>query len=202
MKYPKLRELKEAITSLFSRAYTTSYPLEKLIPPDGFRGRPMYNEAECVGCLACLEVCPARAISFVDDKIEKRRTLTHRTDQCVFCGKCEKACITEKGIKLTKEFELATTDRKRDISQSKKELVLCEHCGEVIAPLDHLRFLAKKVGSLLFTNPTLLLARHAELKLLEEVETFLNKKTTLNDNQINNCGLLRGSHSDSDLMCC
>ena len=73
-----------------------------------------------------------------------------------------------KGIILTREYDLATAERKKSVTRSRKKLVLCEHCGEVVAPLDHLMFLAKKVGHLLFTNPTLLLARHAELKILEE----------------------------------
>ncbi|MFA5113345.1 MAG: 4Fe-4S dicluster domain-containing protein [Candidatus Margulisiibacteriota bacterium] len=165
---PKIRELIEAIKSLFSRPFTNGYPFVKLTPPDGFRGKPEYYENDCVGCLACYEVCPARAISYEDNKGTKQRTLTHRADLCIFCQQCEKACITEKGIKLTKAFELARYERKNDLSQSRKELVLCEHCGEVIGCLDHLKFLAKKVGPLLYTNPTLLLARHAELKLLEQ----------------------------------
>lgn len=168
MKLPKVRELGEALKSFFSRAYTTNYPFSPVTPPDGFRGKPEYNEKECVGCLACFEVCPARAIEYVDDKVNKQRVLTHRQETCIFCQQCEKACITEKGICLTKEFDLATTDRKSGISQSKKELVICENCGAVVAPLDHIKFLAKKVGHLLYANPTLLLARHAELKLLDE----------------------------------
>ncbi|MGB9613624.1 MAG: 4Fe-4S binding protein, partial [Candidatus Margulisiibacteriota bacterium] len=166
MRRPKLREIGEALRSLFSRPYTTKFPAEPVIPPDGFRGRPQFYEEDCVGCLACAEVCPARAIDYVDDKDKKLRIITHRVEYCVFCGQCERACITEKGIKLTKEYILATFDRHQNISQSRKELVLCQNCGEVIAPLDQLKFLAKKLGPLLYTNPNLLLVRHAELKLL------------------------------------
>ena len=168
MKLPKVRELGEAIKSLLSKPYTTKYPAEPVIPPDGFRGLPRFDEKECVGCLACFEVCPARAIDYVDDKEKKQRVLTHHWDVCIFCQQCEKACITEKGIRLTKEFELAEFNRRAGISQSRKELVICVHCGEIVAPLDHLKFLARKVGPLLYANPTLLLARHAELKLVTE----------------------------------
>ena len=85
------------------------------------------------------------------------RTLTHHQDICIYCQMCEKACITEKGIMLTKEYDLATYDRHTSITQSKKELVICENCGEIVAPRDHLTFLAKKVGHILYANPTLLL---------------------------------------------
>ena len=161
---PKIRELIEALTSLFSRADTGKYPPV----PDGFRGKPEFSENDCVGCLACVEVCPARAIDFVDDKAKKLRTLTHHQELCIFCQQCERACITERGIKLTKEFDLADFDRHRGISQSRKELVICQHCGEVIAPLDQLKFLALKVGPLAYANPTLMLTRHLELKAIPD----------------------------------
>ncbi|HVN67784.1 MAG TPA: 4Fe-4S dicluster domain-containing protein, partial [Candidatus Sulfotelmatobacter sp.] len=112
MKLPKIRELGEALRSLFSRPYNNRYPFVKLVPPDGFRGKPEYYQDDCVGCLACFEVCPARAIAYEDDKEKRERVLTHRADHCIFCQQCEKACITEKGIKLTKAFELASTERK------------------------------------------------------------------------------------------
>ncbi|MCU0641044.1 MAG: 4Fe-4S binding protein [Candidatus Margulisbacteria bacterium] len=165
---PKIREVIEAVGSLFSRPFTNGYPFKPLVPPDGFRGKPEYYQDECVGCLACYEVCPGRAISYEDNKETKKRTLTYRADLCIFCQQCEKACITEKGIQLTKQFELASYERKGVTSTSIKELVLCENCGEVVGCIDHLRFLARKVGPLLYTNPTLLLARHDELKLLEK----------------------------------
>lgn len=168
MRLPKMRELGEAVKSLFSKPFTTNYPFEPAIVPDGFRGKPQYSEKDCVGCLACYEVCPARAIDYVDDKEKKLRTLTHHQGTCIFCQQCERACITGKGIVLTKEFELSVFDRKQGMSQSRKELVICENCGETIAPLDHLFFLAKKVGHLLYANPTLMLARHKELQVVAE----------------------------------
>jgi hydrogenase-4 component H len=169
MKYPKVREIKEALTSLFSKAFTSRYPYVKTIAPEGYRGKPEFNEAECVGCNACAEVCPARAIEVVDDKAAKTRTLIHHQDQCIYCQQCEKACITKKGITLTREYDLATYDRTRSVTTSIKKLVICDNCGEIAGALDHLMFLAKKVGHISYANPTLLLARHLELKLVESI---------------------------------
>lgn len=169
IKLPKIREIGEALKALMFGPYTSKFPLEQPVIPDGFRGKPQFYEDDCVGCLACMEVCPARAIDYADDKGAKLRTITHHQDMCVFCQQCERACITKKGIMLTKEYDLATYDRRTSITQSKKELVICGHCSGIVAPLDHIRYLAKKVGPLLYANPTLLLARQAELKLLEEL---------------------------------
>jgi hydrogenase-4 component H len=171
MKLPgvlQLRILMEAIKAVLFGPYTSKFPAVIPEPPDGYRGKPEYYEDDCVGCGACFEVCPARAIDMVDDKGNKLRTFTQRPDVCIYCGQCEAACITEKGIKLTKEYILATYDRKQNTSQAKKELVICEGCGEIVGCIDHLKFLAKKVGNLLYSNPNLILARHKELKLLEK----------------------------------
>lgn len=162
----QFRILKEAITAALFGPYTTKFPAVIPEAPDGFRGKPEFYKDDCVGCGACVEVCPARAIEIEDNKKKKVRKLIHRQDVCIFCGQCEEACITEKGIKLTKEYLLATYDRKQAYSTVEKELVICENCGGVVGCLEHLKFLAKKVGHLLYANPTLLLARHDELKLL------------------------------------
>lgn len=44
------------------------------------------NEEECVGCGACIEVCPAECITLNDDiaKIDN--------DECLECGACVEEC--------------------------------------------------------------------------------------------------------------
>jgi hydrogenase-4 component H len=108
MKLPKLRELKEALNSLFTKPFTNMYPFRPIAVPDGFRGCPRYHEEDCIGCLACYEVCPAKAIDYLDDKANKSRVLYHHPEICVFCQQCQNACPTERGIILGKEFELAS----------------------------------------------------------------------------------------------
>jgi len=170
MKYPKLRELREAVKSLFSRPYTTKFPYAPHEPYDGYRGKPKYFEEYCVGCGACAEVCPANAISVIDPvkPIEKegtvlKRRIELRYDKCIFCGNCQAHCITEKGIQLTKEYDLALLDRKLAVESIEKELVVCDLCGEVITTKDHLRWLVRRLGTLAYGNPTLLLVSQREL---------------------------------------
>jgi len=169
MKKPKLRELWEAIKALIRGPYTTKFPKVPSVPPPGFRGRPRYYPDECVGCNACAEVCPARAIDVEDIKTGKRkgiRRLTHHYDICIFCGQCQKACLTEKGIQLTDEYDLALDDRSKAIDTAEKELVFCERCGHLVGAVDHIKWIAKKLGPLAFANPNILLMRHDELELL------------------------------------
>jgi formate hydrogenlyase subunit 6/NADH:ubiquinone oxidoreductase subunit I len=70
MKYPKLRELKEAITSLVTPAYTSKFPFQPHTPETSYRGKPVVNDDYCVGCETCANVCPSGAIT-VEDLVKK-----------------------------------------------------------------------------------------------------------------------------------
>ena len=52
-----------------------------------------------------------KAMELIDDRTARRRTLCLHLDNCIFCGQCEHSCITEKGIRLTKKYDLATLNR-------------------------------------------------------------------------------------------
>jgi len=176
MKYPKLRELKEAVRSFFKPADTINFPKEPSLPKGKFRGQPKYYKDDCVGCNACAWVCPSSTIETKDDIKSRTRTLTLRLDSCLFCGNCQANCITEKGIMLSKDYDLATYDRTQSVVSVEKELIVCENCECVIGAKDHLRFLAKKIGVLAYSNPTLILTNQTELKLVD-IEGTKKQKT-------------------------
>jgi len=170
MRTPKLRELREAVRSLFSRPATSAFPYKPHEPFDGYRGKPQYFEEFCVGCGTCAEVCPAGAIRLIDPETPLTRTepppmrsLEMRYDMCNFCGNCQARCITERGIQLTKQYDLALFDRKKAVESIALELAMCDLCGGVIAPKKQLRWLAGRLGTLAYGNPTLLLTAQREL---------------------------------------
>jgi len=176
MKYPKLRELKEAIRALIKGPYTSKFPYQPHEPYEGFRGRPEFHEEDCVGCGACFQVCPARAIDMQD--IDNKRVLTVYWDLCIFCGQCQANCLTGKGIVLSREFDLATTGKRQELNQKiEKEFAVCEHCGEKIVPYDQILWVAKKLGPLIFSNASLMLFYNRNLSLASE-EKGLPKEST------------------------
>lgn len=157
MRYPKLRELKEAIRAIIKGPYTSRFPKVPHEPFEAFRGRPKFDEKECVGCTACSQVCPAQAIEWKDDLERKKRILTLRWDICIFCGQCEANCLSIKGIRLSRDFDLASTSRKELYQTIEKDLVLCQCCRGVIAPQDQIIWVANKIRPLLFSNASLMI---------------------------------------------
>lgn len=157
MKKPKLREIKEAITSLISKPYTSKFPYKEHKPFPRFRGKPEYNEEECVGCGGCFQVCPSNAIEMIDDVENKKRILIHNPDKCIFCGECERNCITQKGIKLTNQFDVSYLKTPDEVKHKiEHNLIICLSCGEVIGSEKHVRLIYKKLGNLSFSQPIII----------------------------------------------
>lgn len=189
MKYPKLRELGEAINSLFSAPYTTSFPKKPHIPFEGFRGKPVVNDEKCVGCYTCSNVCPSFAIQVSDNKENAIRTIVRDYGKCIFCGQCERYCITGEGVILSdKIYDLTTFDRKGEdvVETQNKELLLCENCGAIITTKEHIQFLHKKLGPKAYSsllnlntlNENLQLAGQQNVKT--EIKDGLHRKDTFN----------------------
>ena len=173
LKLPALlqpRVLMQALRAIFSRPYTTDYPAVDYRPPAGFRGRVRFNAEACIGCGACAEVCPSKCIDVVDetDCDSPTRTLIQHVDACIWCGQCERYCPTGEGIRMTNEY-VATGRRPEDFEECvEKELLLCEVCGERLAPVDQLRWLVRRLGPLAFANPTLMLMAGQDLGVVEK----------------------------------
>ena len=157
MYLPKLREIREALTSFFSAPYTTAYPSGSFVPAPEYRGFPRFQPVSCVGCGACAQVCPSGAITIRDDAVT--RTLTINYGSCIQCGQCHEHCITGAGIIPTTHYSLPVGDRYAPelLESIEKELVVCEGCGRPIAPRDQLRWVRRRLGARAYANPTLLM---------------------------------------------
>jgi len=180
MKYPKIRELKEAVISLVSPPYTSKFPSEPHIPFEKFRGKPVVDDENCVGCETCANVCPPYAITFTDDKEKGVRIIRRDYGKCIFCGQCQDHCITGKGVKLSdKIFDMAVFDREKIVEYQEKELLICENCNAVITTREHLYFLHRKLGPKAFASILNLNMLNQKLKLAEGQDVSVKIKDNL-----------------------
>lgn len=172
MKYPKLREIKEALYSLVTPPYTSGFPEEPHVPFENFRGKPVVDNENCVGCETCSNVCPSGAITFADDKDKGIRTIRRDFGKCIFCGLCQEHCITEKGVKLSdKIYDLAVFDRQDNVEYQEKELLICRSCNAIITTKEHMWFMHRKLGPRAFSSILNLNMLNQKLKLAGEKET-------------------------------
>lgn len=179
MRKPKLRELGEAIRALIKGPYTAKFPKAPTISAKEFRGIIKYNEERCIGCGACVEVCPAHARAIEDDLARKIRKVIHYQEKCIYCGQCVNYCTTQEGIKHTQEYDLAKLENKDFENIIEKELEFCEMCGEVVAPKAQLIWIAHKLGELAYANPTLYLSIHEKLDTIQKREKLIPQNTDL-----------------------
>jgi formate hydrogenlyase subunit 6/NADH:ubiquinone oxidoreductase subunit I len=177
---PKLREIREALSSLFSAPYTTRFPAQPDTASGFYRGMPRYKEEACVGCGTCAQVCPSSAIEITDDPVNRVRSLQVEFGSCIQCGQCQDHCITGEGIKNTNFYSLAVADKKaKEVFEIvEKELVLCEVCGRPIGCRDHLRWIRERLGAKAYAHPNLLLRNQEELASLaaSKVKTRIRRE--------------------------
>jgi hydrogenase-4 component H len=172
MKYPKIRELKEAVGSLLSPAYTSAFPKKPHTPFENFRGKPEVDDAQCVGCETCANVCPPGAITIEDDRENGKRVIVRNYGKCIFCGMCQEHCITGKGVRLSdKVFDLAVFDREKVVEKQEKDLLVCKHCQAVVTTAEHMQYLHDKLGPKAFASTLNLNLLNEKLKLAEPEST-------------------------------
>jgi formate hydrogenlyase subunit 6/NADH:ubiquinone oxidoreductase subunit I len=165
MYLPKLREIKEALTSLFSAPYTTKYPAGRPPAFPDYRGLPRYDAEHCLACGTCAQVCPSQAIEVMDDLAAGKRRLRVDYGSCIQCGQCQEHCLTGEGIRNTNDYSLSASgpDAPEMFHEIEKDLVLCESCGAVVAGRDHLLWIKERLGAKAYAHPNLLLTAQRDL---------------------------------------
>ncbi|MCD6559557.1 4Fe-4S dicluster domain-containing protein [Palaeococcus sp. (in: euryarchaeotes)] len=123
---------------------TEKYPFAPIEVPEGFRGKPVINPDECIGCSACANACPPQALQVYDDLKRGIRVIHFFLGRCIFCARCQDVCPTD-AIRLTKEFELATLSEEDLHQVVELQMVRCKECGRPFDTFRHVIYLAKEL---------------------------------------------------------
>ena len=108
-------------------------------------------------------------LEIVDDlsSTPPSRKLIQHLDACIWCGQCERYCPTQAGIKLTNEYDCVGFAPEDFEEKVEKEILLCELCGGIIAPVDQLRWLTKRLGPMAYANPSLMMVAAKDLGIAD-----------------------------------
>ena len=112
---------------------TVNYPAEPARVSESFRGRPSFDFDKWKDARPSAEVCPTGAISFSDKGNSRRVTVDYGL--CVFCGLCAEA-TPDQAVRITQEFELATTDRRKLVLTAEYALN-ADHTHQRFLKVDH-----------------------------------------------------------------
>jgi len=106
--------LNDVFASLFKRPFTELYPYATHPAPARLRGKLLWDESKCKGCMLCVKDCPARAIEIdVADRAAKKYVFHYHIDRCIYCAQCVASC-KENALSMSSElYHLASTDKRK-----------------------------------------------------------------------------------------
>ena len=116
------------IRNLFRPPRTEAFPFGEARTPTSYRGRVAVEEAKCVGCSTCAQVCVNDAIRLVEEENGVRLTVWH--GRCCFCSLCEYYCPTD-AIYLTNDWDLTHPNADKYLMQENivAKYQTCVGCG-------------------------------------------------------------------------
>ena len=112
------RILNMAVRQVFKKPATIPYPNGEMKIADNYRGRLIYNPADCIGCNLCVRYCPAGAIKIVNKgtKEERKMRAYLNVGRCIFFCQCVDTC-PKKCISFSQDIDLS--------SLKKEDLTVC-----------------------------------------------------------------------------
>jgi NADH-quinone oxidoreductase subunit I len=128
--------------------FTLQYPEQRRTLPENFRFLPMlvYEETpdnpRCTACGICARVCPPQCIWIERATDEKGRPSAHPAGfwidavVCMSCGYCAEYCPFD-AIRMNQVYELATTNRDRDMFLSLEKLLVPVQYYAQLHPSDY-----------------------------------------------------------------
>ncbi len=163
---------------------TINYPAEPAKISEHSRGRPSFDFDKWKDARPAAEVCPTGAISLSDKGDSRKVTVDYGL--CVFCGLCAEAS-SDQAVCITKEFELATADR-RNLILTAEYTLNADRTHRRLRKVDRQLLNAESghADMLLVTGPV---TRNMELALLKTYRAMAQPKVVV---AVGACGISGG----------
>jgi formate hydrogenlyase subunit 6/NADH:ubiquinone oxidoreductase subunit I len=147
---PNIKTVVEVFKS-FLNPITTKFPTSS---PDhlteGFKGKVQLNQETCIGCGACLQVCPSFAYKHVHKK--GKLYLYYDPGACIFCEMCVDNCPTES-LEMSQIFDMSTPANQDTFELIiEHDMQLCKVCKDPFATIKHLDWIQKKLNEVSIIN--------------------------------------------------
>lgn len=95
---------------IFKRGQTVSYPTERPIFAERYRGRHKLYLDRCISCNTCARVCPCKSIELVEVEGMEGKYPQIDFNTCSLCGYCVEFC-PKSALEFTDLVEYSVTDR-------------------------------------------------------------------------------------------
>lgn len=122
---------------------TRKYPFEPPLVTESFRGKIVIDSSKCIGCGACVRICPPKALQLIQEG--SKLVLRYFTGRCIFCWMCIDVC-PQKAISGTREFELASIEVKALYRDVIHRIAICSRCGKPFISEKQLKYVSDKIS--------------------------------------------------------
>ena len=118
---------------VFMNGQTVSYPTERLIFSERFRGRHQFFFERCISCSLCARVCPCNSIEMVEVEGRDKKYPQIDYQTCSLCGYCVEYCPKE-ALEFTDFVEFSEYDS-ADLVYSPERLTTVPELKDVLSRL-------------------------------------------------------------------
>jgi NADH-quinone oxidoreductase subunit I len=107
-----LRPIAIVAPYVLRNSQTVSYPTERLVFKERFRGRHKFIFDKCINCSICARVCHSKSIEMVEVEGREKTFPSIDYNTCSLCGYCVEFC-PRQALEFTDFVEFAVKDRSK-----------------------------------------------------------------------------------------
>jgi formate hydrogenlyase subunit 6/NADH:ubiquinone oxidoreductase subunit I len=106
------RIISMTIKNFFKKPATIAYPKGEMDIVKNYRGKLLYDPANCTGCGLCVRDCPAGAIKIINEGTKENKDMKAILNwgHCIFCCQCVDSC-PKKCLTNSQNIDLSSMNK-------------------------------------------------------------------------------------------